>query len=268
MANKAKLYDKIRKGGVSEITIKKQVEKPEADTLKAAGLDGIYLSEDAKRSYIYGDFLTQVLGYTNIDGEGQEGLEKYYNKYLIGTKGHSLTQTDIRGEELPSNVTQYIPAIPGCDVRLTIDYYIQSFAERAVENVMAQYSPKNASAIVMDAQTGDVLAMTTKNSFDLNSPPRGDIGQLMALSKNKMVVDVYEPGSTFKIFTIAAAVEEGKVRMNDRFYCPGYAVYDGQRIKCWRTIGHGSETFQEGVNTSCNIVFMALADRLGTKTFY
>ena len=266
--DKAKLYDKIKKGCVSEITIKKQVEKPQADALKTAGLDGIYLSEDAKRSYIYGDFLTQVLGYTNIDGEGQEGLEKYYNKYLMGTKGYSLTQTDIRGEELSSNVTQYIPAIPGCDVKLTVDYYIQSFAERAVENVMKQYNPLNASAIVMDAQTGGVLAMTTKNSFDLNDPPRDDVARLMALSKNKMIVDVYEPGSTFKIFTTAAAVEENKVRMADRFYCPGHAVYDGQRIKCWRTIGHGSEDFQQGVNSSCNIVFMALAQRLGTKTFY
>jgi len=266
--DQTKLYEKIKKGGVSEITISKQVEKPVADAVKSAGLDGIYLSEDAKRSYIYGDFLTQVLGYTNIDGAGQEGLEKYYDKYLTGVRGYSLTQTDIRGEELADNITQYIPAVPGCDARLTIDYYIQEFAERATENVMQQYGAKNASAIVLDAQTGDVLAMTTKESFDLNAPPRDDIASLMALSKNKMVVDVYEPGSTFKIFTIAAALEENKVKTSESFYCPGYRSVDGQKIKCWRTIGHGSQSFQIGINNSCNCVFMDLAQRLGTKTFY
>ncbi len=263
-----KLYDKIVKGGVSEITISKQVEKADADKLKALGLSGIYFSEDAKRNYIHGDFLTQVLGYTNIDGQGQEGLEKYYDKYLTGVKGYALTQTDIRGVELDSNVTQYVPAIPGCNVQLTIDYYIQSIAERAAEKVMEEYSALNASAIVLNAKTGEVLAMTTKNSFDLNAPPRDDIASLLKLSKNTMVVDVYEPGSTFKIFTTAAAVEEGKVKLSDHFYCPGYRMVDGQRIKCWRTIGHSDQDFQKGVNNSCNCVFMDLAQRLGTNAFY
>ncbi|GHV02483.1 stage V sporulation protein D [Clostridia bacterium] len=266
--NRERLREKISKKGVSEVTVARQVEKDVADKLKLQKLDGIYFSEDTKRRYPYGDFLTQVLGYTNVDGDGQAGLEAYYNKYLKGLDGQSLTQTDIQGTELDNNVTQYIPAAPGLDLTLTIDYNIQAFAEAAMEEAVAAYNPIGASALVLDAETGAVLAMTTKNSFDLNDPPRDDVTELLARSKNKMVVDVYEPGSTFKIFTTAAAVEESRVKMDERFYCPGYRIVDGQRIRCWRTAGHGSKSFREGVDVSCNCVFMDLALRLGTRTYY
>jgi stage V sporulation protein D (sporulation-specific penicillin-binding protein) len=266
--DKDALYAKIVKKGVSEVTIARQIEKSVTDTLKKSALSGIYFSEDTARRYVYGDFLTQVLGYTNIDGDGQEGLESYYNKYLKGTNGYALTQTDIQGVELADNVTQYIPPIAGLNMRLTIDYNIQSFAESAMQSAMATYNALNTSAVVLDAETGAVLAMTTKNSFDLNNPPRDDIAALVAMGKNKMVVDVYEPGSTFKIFTTAAAVEEHKVTLDENFYCPGYRIVDGQRIRCWRTIGHGSEDFTHGVYSSCNCVFMDLALRLGVEKYY
>ncbi|MDR1093191.1 MAG: PASTA domain-containing protein [Clostridiales bacterium] len=262
------LRGKIAKKGVSEVTVAREVEKETADKLKLLNLPGIYFSEDTKRRYPYGDFLTQVLGYTNVDGDGQAGLEAYYDQYLKGLAGFSLTQTDIQGTELADNVTQYIPSVPGFDLRLTIDYNIQAFCEAAMEAAAAQYDPLGASALVLDAETGAVLAMTTKKSFDLNDPPRDDIAELMSRGKNKMVSDVYEPGSTFKIFTMAAAIEERRVKLDERFFCPGYRIVDGQRIKCWRTAGHGSKSFTEGVNVSCNCVFMDLAQRLGVHKYY
>ncbi len=264
----SKLYDKLSGTFVSEITVMRQVEEDVAERIRAHELDGIYFTVDSTRNYPGGSRLEQVLGFTNIDNIGQNGLEGYYDKYLSGIDGVALTPTDMQGIRLDGDTTKYVPAIPGCDMTLTVDANIQSFAETAVTSAQLEWNSKSASMIVMDVNTGGILAMASAPSYDNNEPPRNDINLLNALSKNKMIVDVYEPGSTFKIFTTAIALANGVVSDSDRFYCPGYRMVDGQRIKCWRSIGHGSQTLDEGVMNSCNCVFMDLAQRVGTEKLY
>ncbi len=262
-----KLQEKIGSKRVSEITILRGVDSATAESIRAFNLDGVYFTADAKRNYPYGNSMSQILGFTNIDNVGQNGLEGYYDKYLSGVDGYAYTATDIKGNETGEGI-KYVPSIPGCNMTLTIDAQIQSFAENAVKDACAEWGAKNAYMIVMDVRTGGIAAMAGAPSYDNNDPPRDDIHLLNALSKNKMIVDVYEPGSTFKIFTTAAALESGNAKTDDRFFCPGYRLVDGQRIKCWRTIGHGSQDLGEGVMNSCNCVFMDLAQRLGVGTFY
>ncbi len=263
-----KLLEKISSSRVSEITVKRAVEKNVAEAIRAQNLDGVYFTLDSKRYYPASNYLSQILGFTNIDNVGQNGLEGYYDEYLKGVNGFAYTATDIKGHELENNVTKYVPAIPGCDLTLSLDMGIQSFAETAVSNAIADHNAKGAYMLVMDCNTGGILAMASAPGFDLNEPPRDDLNMLNALSKNKMIVDVYEPGSTFKIFTTATALENGSVSENDRFFCGGARQVDGQRIKCWRSIGHGSQDLGEGVKNSCNCVFMDLALRLGTDKLY
>lgn len=266
--DEAKLVEKLSNAAVSEITVKKGVDFETGSDLRAMNLDGVYFSVDSARNYPFSSYLAQVLGYTNIDNEGQNGLEGYYDKFLKGVDGFSATATDNKGVELDNNVTKYYPAIPGADLNTAIDINIQSFAETAVEGAMTEWGSKSASMIVMDVNTGGIAAMARTPSYELTDIPRDDIDMLNAYSKNTMIVDVYEPGSTFKIFTTAAAIETGAVNDSTSFFCPGYRMVDGQRIKCWRTIGHGSQHLSEGVKNSCNCVFMDLALRMGTESFY
>ena len=266
--DEAKLVEKLSNAAVSEITVKKGVDFETGSALRDLNLDGVYFSVDSARNYPYSSYLAQVLGYTNIDNEGQNGLEGYYDKFLKGVDGFSATATDNKGVELENNVTKYYPAIPGADLNTGIDINIQSFAETAVEGAMVEWGSKSASIIVMDVNTGGIAAMARTPSYNLTDIPRDDIDMLNAYSKNTMIVDVYEPGSTFKIFTTAAAIETGVVNDSTSFFCPGYRMVDGQRIKCWRTIGHGSQHLSEGVKNSCNCVFMDLALKMGTENFY
>ena len=263
-----KLLEKIVSSRVSEITVARAVEKDVAEAIIAHDLAGVYFTLDSKRYYPASHYLAQILGFTNIDNVGQNGLEGYYDTYLKGVDGFAYTAADIKGNELADNVTEYVPAIPGCDLTVSLDLNIQSFAETAVANALEDHGAKNASMIVMDCKTGGILAMASAPGFDLNEPPRDDLHMLNALSKNKMIVDVYEPGSTFKIFTTAAAMENGAVSDADRFFCGGSRLVDGQKIKCWRSIGHGSQNLADGVKNSCNCVFMDLALRLGTDKMY
>lgn len=263
-----KLLTKITTSRVSEITLMRAVEKDVAESVRSHNLDGVYFTLDSRRHYPASSYLSQILGFTNIDNVGQNGLEGYYDEYLRGVDGFAYTATDIRGRELEDNVTKYVPAIPGCNLRLSLDLNIQSFAETAVREAQSDHSAKGVSMIVMDCTTGGILAMASTPGFDLNEPPRDDINMLNALSKNKMIVDVYEPGSTFKIFTTATALENGVVSERDRFFCGGSRLVDGQKIKCWRSIGHGSQGLGDGVKNSCNCVFMDLALRLGTDKLY
>ncbi len=261
------LYAALHKK-VSEVTVAKKIEKEKIDIIRASGYSGIYISEDNSRFYPYGSMLTQVIGFTNIDGVGQSGLENYYDRYLKGIDGINLTQTDIHGVELKSNADKYIPAVPGCDIVLTIDCEIQKLAESAALDAYKTYNSKSASVLVMDVNTGAILAMATSPSFDLNNPPRDNIPLLNDLTKNRLITDVFEPGSTFKIFTLSGALDQNKTSLKDRFYDPGYRTVDGQRIKCWKSGGHGSQSLQEAVNNSCNCVFVDLALRLGVNDFY
>ena len=266
--NYTSVYNKVTNRNASEYLIKMQVEEEIAKEIIDKNLPGVYLSQNTKRYYPYGDLLTQILGFTTIDNVGQAGIELYYNDILKGTDGKSLVQADITGEELENTLSYYIPSIPGYDITLTVDAKIQLIVEQALNKVMVEQQAKSATAIVMKANTGEIVAMSTKPSFDLNDVPRDDPSALLENVKNKAVVDVYEPGSTFKILTMAATLEESKANENSRFYCGGSTTVDGQRIKCWRSIGHGSQTLSEGLANSCNCVFVDLALRLGLDTFY
>lgn len=263
-----KTYQKVTNRMVSESLIKLQVEEEEIKKLKEKKLDGIYYSENNKRYYPYGDFLSQVLGYTTIDNVGQSGLELYYDKYLKGIDGYHYKQTSIKGEELLNTLDSYVPSISGNNLYLTIDYNIQKFVEEACDEIMQNEKPKTAQIIVMNPKTGEILANTSKPSLDLNNLPRDDISILNQNSRNLSIVDVYEPGSTFKVLTTAMALEEGLTSENDRFYDPGYRIVDGQKIKCWRLTGHGSQTMTDGLCNSCNSVFVDLALRLGEEKLY
>lgn len=262
------VYKKVTNKKVSESLIKMQVESSVAKDIKSSSLSGIYYSENNKRFYPYGDFLTQVLGYTTIDNVGQSGLELYYNKFLSGIDGYSEVQSDIKGTELFNTLDSYVPSIAGNDLTLTIDYHIQKLCEDAAANIMQVEKPTSAQIIVMDPNNGQIIANACKPSFDLNNPPRDNVAQLLAQSKNLSIVDVYEPGSTFKVLTTATALEEGKTSLNDTFYDPGYRMVDGQKIKCWRLHGHGSQTMVDGLNNSCNSVFIDLALRLGKEKMF
>ncbi|HAJ78105.1 MAG TPA: hypothetical protein DCO89_03460 [Clostridiales bacterium] len=273
LSDKLKLnYDlvlsKVSNSKVSESLIKMQVESDVAKDLKNSGLAGIYYSENTKRHYPYGDLLTQVLGYTTIDNIGQSGLELYYNKFLQGINGYSQVQSDIRGSELYNTLDSYVPSVAGNNITLTVDYQIQLLCEQAAVKIMQEQKPVSAQIIVMNPNTGEILGMTSKPSFDLNNPPRDNIHLLNEQSKNLSIVDVYEPGSTFKILTTATALEEKVTSLEDRFYDPGYRVVDGQKIKCWKHVGHGSQNLVDGLNNSCNSVFIDLSLRLGLDKMY
>ena len=264
-------YDTVLKklsSSVGEVTIKRKIDAQTAYALREKGIAGLYYTLDTERNYPYGSSLSQIIGFTNIDNVGQSGLERYYDKYLTGIDGFAYTSTDIAGRETPDTATRYVPSIPGCDITLSVDGNIQAFAESAVIAAQTEFNSKSASMIVMDPSTGGVLAMAKTPSFDLNEPPRNDIDLLNELSRNTLIVDMYEPGSTFKIFTTAAALEAGVVSDGDSFFCAGSRTVDGQRIRCWRSIGHGSQHLADGVKNSCNCVFMDLALRLGTDRFY
>lgn len=267
-ADKAKLLEKITKRGVSEITVAKNVEKEKTVSIKEAGLSGIYFSESVKRYYPYGSFMTQLLGFCNVDVVGQSGLESYYEDYLKGIDGEVLTETDLVGREIDGSEEKYIPSVRGLNLQTTLDFKVQMIVEGALEKAMAATKAKNASCLVMDADTGAVLAMSSKPDFDLNAVPRDDIRTLFANSKNLLVSTVYEPGSTFKILTSAIALEKNVFPEGKRFYCAGSRIVDGKKIRCWKSRGHGSQTFAEGVKNSCNCVFMDSALQIGTDTFY
>lgn len=253
---------------VSEITVSKKVSKSKMLELTLQDVSGVYYSQNINRIYPYGDFMTQILGFTNVDGVGQSGVEAYYNKYLTGTDGSILTETDLVGRELESNVTKYFADNKGNSVYLTLDANIQSIVESSVSNAYLKFNASNVSCMVMNCKTGEMLAMSQRPSYDLNNIPRDDVLALFAQSKCQTVSSVYEPGSTFKILTTALALETNSISASYHLYCPGYRIVDGQRIKCWRTIGHGSETFIEGVQNSCNCLFMDIAAKVGIEKFY
>ena len=262
------ILSKIDKKGVSEITVRKKLTKNEMLSISRENLPGVYFGEESVRSYPYNNFMSQIIGFTNADGDGQFGVEKSYNEYLRGVDGQILTETDIIGKELEDNITKYLPSIDGMTVQLTLDYNIQSFAEKAVIDATQDFNAKGANCIVMNPSTGEIYAMAQTPSFDLNDVPRDDLNSLFEMSKNQMVSSVYEPGSTFKILTAAIALEENVFPDDHMFYCNGSRIVDGQNIKCWRSIGHGSQTFAEGVNNSCNCVFMDIATKVGVDTMY
>lgn len=264
----AKVYAKVTNSLISESLIKMQVSDEIAQKIIEKNLKGIYLSQNVGRVYPFGDLLTQVLGYCSIDNSGQTGIENYYNTYLKGIDGQSMVQANAQGVEIENSLKYYLPSIAGENLTLTIDVQLQSALEKALLNAYYKHEAKGAWGIIYDAETGGILAMSNLPSFDLNKVPRNDLEQLNKLSKNSCVVDVYEPGSTFKIITLLASLNEGLTNENEHFYCSGSCVVDGQKIKCWKTTGHGSQTLAEGFKNSCNCVFVNLAMRLGVERLY
>lgn len=262
------VLEKAKNKNISESKLKSQISSDMASKIGALRLDGVFLSENNKRYYPYGDLMTQLLGFTTIDGIGQAGLEAYFNEELKGTNGKLLVESDLQGKELDNTLRWYLPSLPGMNIQLTLDTRIQLAAEQALDQLMIEQKPKTASAIVMNPNTGEILAMASKPSFDLNAPPRNNVAFLLDAMKNRMIVDVYEPGSTFKVLTMAAAIESGAAHLSDTFYDPGYRMVDGEKIKCWKLTGHGHQTLMDGLCNSCNSVFVDLALRMGTENFY
>ncbi len=261
-----KAYSKVTNKSLSEILIKMQVEEKKAKELTK--FSGIYLSQNVARVYPYDNLLTQVLGYCTIDNIGQAGLESYYDKYLKGIDGKSLIQTNAQGKEIENSLGYYIPSVAGANLNTTLDVQIQSILEKELQVAYKEHSALGVSGIIMNSKTGAIKAMTCLPSFNLNEIPRDDIASLQTISKNSTVVDVYEPGSTFKLITLAAALNEGLTSINERFYCGGRCSVDGETIKCWKTKGHGSQTLVEGFKNSCNCVFVNLSLRIGVDKYY
>ena len=261
----------------SEVTVKKQVEKEKIDKLLSYNFDGVYFSRDNFRVYPYGDFLSSVLGFTSTDGKGQAGLELYYDKYLSGTNGEILYETDIVGVEIGDGNASYIPATDGLSVKLTIDYDIQRLTETAMENAMKIHSAKAVQMLVIDPSNGQVLSMCNKPSYNLNELPRDDLNLLNSLSRNRLISDVYEPGSTFKILTAAANIEEyfkgnkNAFSIEHIYNSSRYRYIDGQKVKCWSNHSNGKHanlTLSGALNNSCNPIFVDIALSLGKETMY
>ncbi len=262
------LYLKCRNVYISESLVKLQLDENTAKKIVEKNFDGVYLSENIKRIYPYGNSLSQVLGYLTSDSVGQSGVESYYDEILKGVDGKYLVQSDVRGISLNDSLNYYVDAQDGVNIKLNIDINIQNILETTLQQIMIDHKPKGASIVMVDPNNSKILGLAISPSFDPNDPPRQDVPTLMSQSKNICVTDVYEPGSTFKILTLSAALSEGLTNVNERFYCPGYRIVDGEKIKCWRTLGHGSQTLVEAVQNSCNCCFMDLGLRLGKDRLY
>ena len=223
---------------------------------------------DVKRNYPEGNLFGQLLGFTNVDGDGQTGVELSYNTILSGVDGRQIAETDRDGNEIPGGESSYIAPIAGATIQLTVDTGIEGFLQNALEEAARTNLAKYAYGIVMSPKTGEVYAISSYPTIDPNNPPRADAETLLDLSRQRMVTETYEPGSVFKIVTLAAALDSGAVNDSTSFKCNGYLNVLGQKIKCWRTKGHGSETLAQAVQNSCNPAFMSMALKMGTDKFY
>lgn len=271
------LLGKLTDGSRSEIVLVRRAEKSVVESIEGADLAGVYYARDDRRFYPYGSLACQVLGFTSYDGAGSTGLEQYYNEYLAGDRGEILFETDLVGVDLEGASAAYIPGTDGLDIRLTLDYRIQALAEEVMGRALTEYSAKAARAIVLDTTDFSVLAMVNLPSYDLNDIPRNDLTALNALSRNALVSDVYEPGSTFKIITAAANIEEylqgnaDAYAMNRVFSSSRTRTVDGTTIRCWSDHAngkHSNQTLAEALNNSCNPCFVDIALALGKETFY
>lgn len=253
----------------SEVWLKRQVDNDIADQLRELNLPGVFFTIDVKRYYPNGAFMTQTLGFTSVDGNGIEGMEAYLNKYLSGQNGKIVSEADNKGREIPLGQKQYIAPVDGYNVVLTIDEVIQSFLEKSLEEAYTQQNAIGVWGIAMDPKTGHILAMGNYPDYDLNNPPRDDLETLTELTRNKVITDVYEPGSTFKAVTCASALDSGKITTENEFDCSGSFPVDGQPIKCWRfPRGHGHQDLYKAVQNSCNVAFMQMGLAMGTEIFY
>lgn len=264
------VYTKVCNTALQQVKIKDQVEKETVELLSAQQLDDKEVSfySDVKRSYREGQLFSQLLGFTNVDGIGQTGVELTYNSILAGVDGRQITETDRDNKPIVGGREEYIEPIAGSTLYLTVDTGLQGYLESAIEQAAVINNAKNVWGVLMNPMTGEIMAIASYPSFDPNNPPRTDATALLELSKNRMVTDTYEPGSTFKIITLAAALDSGTVSMTNTFSCRGALTVRGQRIKCWRSAGHGTQTLTESAENSCNCAFMSMALNMGTDKFY
>lgn len=280
--------------GLSEETVRKKVEKNSSierirtnveketgDAIRKAGLDGVKVDEDYKRYYPYDSLASKVLGFTGGDNQGIIGLEVEYEEVLKGIPGKILTTTDARGVEIDGLGERRAEPVKGNTLRLSLDISIQEFVQQAALKVMEEKQAERVSILLMNPQNGEIYACVNVPEFNLNEPFVLNIGQdtasmdqkkiqdlLNQMWRNPCLNDTYEPGSTFKIITMAAGLQEGVVSLNDRFYCPGYKLVDDRRIHCANRRGHGSQNFVEGAQNSCNPVFIEVGLRLGVENYY
>lgn len=275
--------EKIRKR-VEKVTsierIKSNVDKETGDRILAYGLSGVKVDEDYKRVYPYGSLASKVLGFTGGDNQGIIGLEVKYDDVLQGINGQILTVTDARGIEVDKEGEVRKEPVSGCDLYISMDYNIQAFCEQEAEKAFIQKQADSVSIIVMNPQNGELLAMADYPEFDLNQPftltgdaasyqgTDSEMEQLNNMWRNHCVSDTYEPGSTFKVITAAAALECHAVKLEDQFSCPGFIMVEDRKIRCAKTTGHGSESFVQGIENSCNPVFITVGLRIGAERFY
>ena len=273
---------KVEKRSSREI-IKTNVDKETGDAVRKLELPGVKVDEDYKRYYPYGSLASKVLGFTGGDNQGVIGLEVQYDAYLKVTNGKILTMTDARGVEMENGAEDRIEPVAGNDLRISLDMEIQQYAEQLAYQTLEKKNAKKVSIIVMNPQNGEIYAMVNVPEFDLNDPftlntaeetvagtDSGSSKQdlLNQMWRNPCLNDTYEPGSTFKIITMAAGLEAGVVSTEDRFFCPGYKVVEDRRIHCAKRTGHGAQNFVEGAQNSCNPVFIEVGLRLGVDRYY
>ncbi len=282
--------------------IKSNVEKETADQLRELGLDGVMIDEDYKRYYPYNTLASKVLGFTGADNQGIVGLEVAYEDVLEGTPGSILTLTDANGVEIPNEAEGRVEPVAGKNLYISIDVNIQKYAEQAATKVLKAKQAKRVSVILMNPQNGEIYAMVNVPEYNLNEPftlvsvedlyieRTEDVEEnadgkteenklqnmteqekqdaLNGMWRNFCINDTYEPGSTFKIVTATAALEEGVVRIDDTFSCPGFRIVEDRRIRCHKVGGHGTETFRQGIMNSCNPVFIDVGARVGVDNMY
>lgn len=261
--------------------IKTNVDKETGDKIRDMELDGVKVDEDFKRYYPYNELASKVLGFTGGDNQGIIGLEVKYEEYLKGINGMILTTTDARGVELEGVAEDRLEPVAGNTLQISLDYNIQTYARQMAEKVMEEKQADKVAILLMNPQNGEILAMVNVPEFDLNDPFTLNTGEessnmsdeekqgaLNRMWRNGCINDTYEPGSTFKIITASACLEEGVVHLDDSFSCPGYRIVEDRKIRCHKVGGHGAETFVQGIQNSCNPVFIDIGLRLGVDNFY
>ena len=258
--------------------VRSNVPKETGDAILSYHLDGVKVDADYRRYYPYDTLASKVIGFTGGDNQGIVGLEVKYEEWLAGTDGKILTQTNAFGEELEAEGERRVEPVAGNQLTISLDYNLQNYCEQAARKVMQEKSADGVSVILMNPQNGEILAMVNEPEYNLNDPFTLNVETTVSeeekqdllnqMWRNACINDTYEPGSTFKIITTAAALEQHVVTVDDSFYCPGYKIVEDRRIRCHKTTGHGAETFTQGIMNSCNPVFIELGLRLGADNFY
>lgn len=278
MLDEKEVRKKVEKVSLRE-KIKSNVDKETSDRIRNYKLAGVTVDEDYKREYRYDSLASKVLGFTGGDNQGIIGLEVSYEKYLKGLDGSILTMTTAYGTEIENGAEDRIEPVAGWTLNTSLDLPVMEYTDQLANYLLKKKQAKSVDIIVMNPQNGEIYAMASAPEFNLNDPYRisGDWNKMSAKEKsekrnamwrNPCVSDTYEPGSTFKILTTAAALEKGVVKMTDRFHCPGYKIVEDRRIRCHKKGGHGSETFLDGIMNSCNPVFIEVGARVGVSDFF